>query len=543
MKDVLKVLLLLICLFVVVTAFAQTQERKTEVEPGTLFETSDKCMACHNSLTAPSGEDISIGSSWRGSMMANSARDPYWQASVRREVMDHPESKLAIEDECAKCHMPMVRFEAKTSGQKAGIFEHLPFESDSDRNVQLAEDGVSCTVCHQITDKGLGLPNSFTGNFEIDTSRSRGEREIYGPFEIDKGRTRIMRSATGFKQTESLHVRKSELCATCHTLFTHALGPGGQPQGELPEQTPYQEWLHSRYREEKSCQDCHMPVVSEPTPITSVLGEPRERVARHNFQGGNFFVLQMLHRFRGELGVRALPQELELGSRTAREHLQTATARITLERPTIQAGQLDVNVAVANLSGHKLPTAYPSRRAWIRFVVRDSRGSVVFESGGISPTGAIQGNDNDADPLRFEPHHLEIRSANDVQIYESVMADRNGAVTTGLLSAVRYLKDNRLLPDGFEKSTAEPAIAVHGAAAGDSDFSGGSDRVRFLVDVSSAQGPFSVTAELWFQPIAYRWAENLRGYDAPETTRFVGYYQAMSASSATLITQATAVIN
>lgn len=286
-----------------------------------------------------------------------------------------------------------------------------------------------------------------------------------------------------------------------------------------------------------------MPVVSEPTPITSVLGEPRERVARHNFQGGNFFVLQMLHRFRGELGVRALPQELELGSRTAREHLQTATARITLERPTIQAGQLDVNVAVANLSGHKLPTAYPSRRAWIRFVVRDSRGSVVFESGGISPTGAIQGNDNDADPLRFEPHHLEIRSANDVQIYESVMADRNGAVTTGLLSAVRYLKDNRLLPDGFEKSTAEPAIAVHGAAAGDSDFSGGSDRVRFLVDVSSAQGPFSVTAELWFQPIAYRWAENLRGYDAPETTRFVGYYQAMSASSATLITQATAVIN
>ena len=53
------------------------------------FQTSDNCMACHNSLTAPSGEDVSIGSAWRASMMANSSRDPYWQASVRRETLDH----------------------------------------------------------------------------------------------------------------------------------------------------------------------------------------------------------------------------------------------------------------------------------------------------------------------------------------------------------------------------------------------------------------------------------------------------------------------
>src|SRR5215468_4737173 len=71
-----------------------------------LFQTSDRCFACHNGLSTAAGEDISIGFGWRPSMMANSARDPYWHAGVRREVIDHAESKSAIEDECSKCHMP-----------------------------------------------------------------------------------------------------------------------------------------------------------------------------------------------------------------------------------------------------------------------------------------------------------------------------------------------------------------------------------------------------------------------------------------------------
>lgn len=37
------------------------------------------------------------------------------------------------------------------------------------------------------------------------------------------------------------HLQSSELCATCHTLYTHALGPGGEVIGELPEQVPYLE--------------------------------------------------------------------------------------------------------------------------------------------------------------------------------------------------------------------------------------------------------------------------------------------------------------
>ena len=55
------------------------------------FQTSDRCIACHNGLTTASGEDVSIGFDWRATIMANSSRDPYWQASVRRETIDHGE--------------------------------------------------------------------------------------------------------------------------------------------------------------------------------------------------------------------------------------------------------------------------------------------------------------------------------------------------------------------------------------------------------------------------------------------------------------------
>jgi hypothetical protein len=196
---------------------------------------------------------------------------------------------------------------------------------------------------------------------------------------------------------------------------------------------------------------------------------------------------------------------------------------------------MQAGVRVRNLTGHKLPTGYPSRRAWLHVTVRDRAGRIVFESGAISPSGAIAGNDNDADALAFEPHHAEIRSADQVQIYESIMSDAAGRPTTGLLQGVRYLKDNRLVPKGFDKKTAGSQIAVVGAAAQDDDFGDSGDRVQFAIDVNPADGPFELHAELRFQVIGFRWAENLRAYKSEETTRFVGYYESMASSSSEVL--------
>jgi hypothetical protein len=251
-------------------------------------------------------------------------------------------------------------------------------------------------------------------------------------------------------------------------------------------------------------------------------------------------MLRMLNRFRTELDVEALPQELEASARATADHVRTAAASLAIDRAEASGGELRIDLSVHNLSGHKLPTAYPSRRAWLHVTIRDRAGRTVFQSGAVTGTGAIDGNDNDGDPLRAEPHYREIRRADQVQIYESIMVDRGGAITTGLLKAVGYLKDNRLLPRGFDKTTAAKDVAVVGDASDDSDFGAEGDRVRYIVDARGAEGPFQVEAELLFQPIGFRWAQNLKPYTAAEPQRFVRYYDSMASAVTETVARAQA---
>jgi hypothetical protein len=499
------------------------------------FLTSHDCVACHNGLTTGDGEDVSIGVAWRASMMANSSRDPYWQAGVRREAMDHPSAIHEIEDECATCHMPMSRTAAAAGGRSGSIFAHLPINPGRSAEDRFAADGVSCTVCHQIGPERLGTRESFTGGFVIATPTADGERRMFGPFEIDQGRRSVMRSATDMTPSDAPHVRQSELCATCHTLYTKALDPQGKVVGELPEQVPFLEWQHSAFRHEQSCQACHMPAVAAPTPISSVLGEPREGLGRHTFLGGNFFMLRMLNRYRNELGVEALPQELDAAARATVAQLQQKTASVSIVRAVIAGTELQTDIDVRNLTGHKLPTGYPSRRVWLQITVRDRDDRIVFSSGAIEPSGAIRGNDNDTDAARAEPHYREIRREDEVQIYESIMQDSTGSITTGLLRATAFGKDNRLLPRGFDKSTAGRDVAVVGAARDDADFAGERDLVRYVIDTGGRQGPFRIGVDLRYQPIAFRWAQNLKAYDASEPRRFVTWFDAMASSSSVVL--------
>ena len=514
----------------------QTSDKDFKIE----FRTSDRCVACHNGLKTKAGEDISIGFAWRASIMANSSRDPYWQGSVRRESIDHPGAQAAIEDECSTCHMPLSHFTAHAEGHKAQVFSHLPLSSPPSKD-GAAADGVSCSVCHQVEKTGLGTPASFSGGLTFAALDNAHQRPEYGPFVVDQGHQRVMQSSTnGMVPQAADHIRDSALCGSCHTLYTKALGPNGQQVGTLPEQMPYLEWLHSDYPQRQTCQSCHMPEVQEPVAVTAIFGPLRQGMHRHEFIGGNFLVQQMLNDYRGDLHTAALPQELVAASGRTIEFLKSQSARVTVQNVRQQSAQLSLEVHVENLTGHKLPTAYPSRRAWLHVVVEDRDGRTIFESGALNADGSIVGNDNDADPHRYEPHYREITNPQQVQIFEPILGDAHGNVTTGLLSAVGYLKDNRLLPSGFDKQSGPREIAVVGDALDDPNFTDKGSTTRYTINTAAAPGPFHMRAELWYQPIGFRWAHNLEPYTAAEPQRFVHYYKSEARRSAVVLASADA---
>jgi hypothetical protein len=258
-------------------------------------------------------------------------------------------------------------------------------------------------------------------------------------------------------------------------------------------------------------------------------------LSRHTFVGGNAFMLRMLNRYRAELGVDALPSELEGNARATLDQLQLHSATISASAARESESRLTIDVAVQNLTGHKFPTGYPSRRSWLHVIVRAESGHVLFESGALQASGAIVGNDNDTDASRFEPHYDEIGSTDQVQVYESVMVDNTGQVTTGLLKGMRFVKDNRLLPRGFDKTTALPDVAVRGGAAADANFTGDGDRVRYRVPLVAPGGSLTIDVELRYQAISFRWARNLASYDADEPRRFVSYFDGMANESSVVI--------
>lgn len=492
-------------------------------EQSSLFTGSGNCTTCHSNLTDQGGNDVSIDTQWRGSMMANAARDPYFQAAVRREIEDLPELREFIEDKCSTCHMPIARTEAKASDLSGQMFGS-GFNNQEHYLHELAYDGVTCTVCHQIQPDNFGAPDSFSGNFMIDQERPQGQRYLFGPYQINERLSAVMAGPSGFIPQKALHIQQAELCATCHTLFTPSVNQDDEVVGEFPEQVPYLEWLESDYPGQQTCQDCHMPPADGGVILANTGGPPRSPFSRHLFMGANSYILRILRKFGDELNVTASSADFEDKIAVTLGLLENDTADIEISAGEWTGNFLQAQINLENKAGHKLPSGFPSRRVWIHFVVLDARGRILFESGKFDSTGRILDNDNDLDPGKYERHYEMITEPDQVQIYEPVLVNDLGELTTHLLRVESYIKDNRLLPSGFEKTNALEAVSVNGQALADENFLGGGDEIVYRIELEDAQGPLTVQAEVLLQTIGYRWAENHRLEDIVESETFMHFY-------------------
>jgi hypothetical protein len=420
----------------------------------------------------------------------------------------------------------MARFTATTEGGTAAILDQGYLDPQNAKH-SLAMDGISCTLCHQIQPDNFDSAESFSGHYQIDSEIPAGERVIYGPYGSQPDLAKIMQGVSGFIPEQGVHIEDSAMCGTCHNLNTPFLDAQGQVVGEFPEQAVYSEWLNSAFVDEKSCQGCHMPLAQGGVQLSTTGGPKREPFYQHYFVGGNQYMPQIYQTFGDELGVTASNDQFQTTIQNTQDLLSTQTANLQVENAVLTDGKLSFEVLVQSKVGHKFPSGFPSRRAWLHVLVKEANGQVLFESGAPQDNGAISGNDNDEDGLLVEPHYNLIEQADQVQIYESSMMNTEGEPTTTLLRGAAYMKDNRLLPQGFDKGNAPVEVAVFGAALEDADFVAGEDRVQYKVEVASASGPLTIQVELLYQTIGFRWAENIKGYDSSETERFVDFYTTM----------------
>ena len=451
-------------------------------------------------------------------MMANAAKDPYWQAKVESEVNANPQIQAQIEDKCAPCHMPMGRTQAIYDGADG-------YSLEQGRNDPLAMDGVSCTVCHQIQPGNLGSDESFSGGYKIDSSRV-----IFGPYEEPLGE--LMASTAGYEPLHGPHILSAQLCATCHTLYTSYLDKEGNIAGKFPEQMPYFEWKASDYAVNGTpCQDCHVPRVEQAMLISLYPADTpsRDFVFKHQFIGGNTFMLTMLRDNGEAIGVTASSVHFDSTIARTRRQLQQRTAKLSLATE-VKENELKLIIDVENLTGHKFPTGFPSRRAWLHVKVTNTQGNTFFESGAADADGFIQNRDTS---LAFETHHDSITNQNQVQIYEAVMGDVEGQVTQTLLYAATYLKDNRLPPKGFNSSAERYSdIAPKGVVTKDNNFNkdgvvegSGGDQVTYAINtMGQPAGDVQVTVELLYQSINPVFIEDLKSHDTPAVNTFLNYY-------------------
>lgn len=487
------------------------------------FSGSNNCSTCHDGIRDNTGNDLSIVKDWSASMMANAAKDPLWKAKVKSEINRNPQLSEEIADKCTRCHMPMASVESNYDGKTVKLFDDGFLNPNNERHDE-AMDGVSCTLCHQIADNDtFGTEAGMSGHFAVEE-----QRYIYGQYSDVS--TRPMQNNVNYTPTYSKHVSSSELCASCHNLKTPYIDESGILVADktFPEQMPYSEWEASDFNDKGStpstCQQCHMPQVNNADVSISTVPnnlKQRDQFSQHLFLGANTYMLSILKNNGAELNTEYVSFD-NLITRN-REFLTTAGS-IDVINSSLVNDELIFDLQINNAIGHKLPTSYPSRRVYLHIVIKNDVGDIIFESGKTRSNGSIDGNDADIDRTQFEPHYQVIISADQVQIYETVMGNVANKVTYTLLEAGQYLKDNRILPQGFNKETVPDDIAVYGLANIDDSFIAGKDSLRYQVDVSQFSGNFfSVAIALNYQPVAYSFLQDLFEDESIAVERFKKY--------------------
>ncbi|HSY47745.1 MAG TPA: hypothetical protein VLC46_02945 [Thermoanaerobaculia bacterium] len=545
------------------------------------FITSDQCIGCHdgtanigpypaNMIYPASGSistpvyNVSPYGEWRASLMGLSGRDPVFFSQIASELKIHANAKLpgqTIPNICFRCHGAMGQRQLTIDSAGKKMFDPELVYAWSSSLAQpvgdakigaLARDSISCTVCHHISDKDLGKPPTYTGQFNTTDPGT-----IIGPFTDPLAKP--MNHALDMTPMHTEYVRDSKLCGSCHTILLPVLDAKGVQVKEDFEQTTYFEWQNSVFQNEQNpvtddaqtCQQCHMPstfklkefhsqdlayrianmedstypYVDDRLPDPDITLQSRTGYARHTLVGINLFVQEMFLQFSDQLGIRTadpmvatdanndpIPLAgLKLAEQATIDLARQETAVVEVMSMKKTTTDLEVKVGVKNNAGHSFPSGVSFRRAFLDFEVLDKDGNPIWASGATNPFGMITNGVDGAvlpseffDGGQYQDHHTEITDQGQVQIYEELVKDTEGHFTTSFLSLYDNIKRNRLLPRGWKPGGPHAEeTGPRGSAAKDPDYlSGcGCDTIIYRVPLSKIPNAAKVQARIYYQTV------------------------------------------
>jgi hypothetical protein len=431
------------------------------------LDTPDKCDNCHGGYDL----DVEPAFNWRGSMMAQAARDPFFYACLTIGNQDAPESG----DLCIRCHSPAGWLEGRSTPTDGSAL------NNNDR------EGVQCDFCHKLVKPtGLGVnpyagdPDYTSGTYPQDQSylstlEGIPESSANGMYIADANNAKrgpFVDADAKHQMFYSPFHSEANLCGTCHdvsnpvytkdTSGAYVPNTFDQPASDFdpysmfPIERTFSEWIMSDYNSPagvyapqfggnkdsvSTCQDCHM------RDVTGVgcnkPGVPiREDLPLHDQTGGNAFIPNLIESlFPGEPDTAAL----NAGIQRATYMLHNAVT-LTLTVMEQKAGYLAL-VEVTNETGHKLPSGYPEgRRMWLNVKAYDTTATLIYESGAYDPETGVLTHDPDLKLYEIKPGISEALAP---------IVDLPAGPSFHFVLNDTIYKDNRIPPRGFTNANFE----------------------------------------------------------------------------------------
>jgi len=391
-------------------------------QPGELVNnllTPQECAFCHGYFNAaPDIDDppYSPFNTWQGTMMANAARDPVFWAGIAVAEVDDPEETHI----CVRCHSPR----AFLSGN--GEVTRIQDLTDDE------QEGIECEFCHR-TMEDAGVPPGNAA-YTIDDALGPGGNNVRrrGPWDYSDGIP-----GPPHDYVYDPYIGESRFCGTCHDVTTPAerVDDDGNGMGvPFNEQRTYSEWVNSAYSQPgeafASCQDCHMTAVPDKPGCSDHVNvhAHADGGRRHDFNGANRFMLELLRNEYGDSGLAEVPSFYYDDNIARMDEFLATAASLDIDAPEsvdIATGLSGLQITVTNNTGHKLPSGYSEGRVmWVE-VVGQYAGEVLFSSGAWSAEEGLQ-----VDPQ--------------LRTYEGVAEDYADGTQFHLLRNNHWIEDTRI---------------------------------------------------------------------------------------------------